>query len=127
MNELLRHSQRALVHVEVLPPNAAPLAAAQATESDEVEQGVQPMLGRDVEECAELDRSPDHHGGRSQFEGLPDPYGTDLLAALLRLHGRQALGELGVERLHLLLGPHQSLGPLGLVQLDGLLPPESHL
>ncbi|MEU6720190.1 hypothetical protein ABZ897_52805 [Nonomuraea sp. NPDC046802] len=53
------------------------------------------------------------------MESLPDPYGADLLAALLRLHGRQALGELGVERLHPLLGPHQSLGPLGLVQLDG--------
>ncbi|GAA4526513.1 hypothetical protein GCM10023096_60230 [Nonomuraea ferruginea] len=62
LGESLRHDQRALVRVEVLPPDATTLATARATESNEGEEGVQPMLGRDVEECAELDRCPDHHG-----------------------------------------------------------------
>nr|WP_246652004.1 hypothetical protein [Nonomuraea guangzhouensis] len=62
LEELLLHGQRSLLLVEVHPSDAAPFATAQAAERDEVEKCVQPMLSGDVEECAKLDRRPDHHG-----------------------------------------------------------------
>ncbi|WP_176903145.1 hypothetical protein [Nonomuraea maritima] len=118
LNELLLHSESPLIHIEVHPAGAAALAAAEASERDEVEQRVQPVLGGYVQERSQLDRRPDHDGAGPQLGGLPHPDGADLFAAGLGPHDSQTLGELGLIRLDPLLRPHQRLRPLGRLQLD---------
>ena len=83
---------RAGVQVGVGPLLPACLAPPQAAEGDQVEQGVQAVLGDVVEEGAGLLRRPDHHGRRLLAGALPvrDPF----------------------------LGPHQRLGSLAGLQLD---------
>nr|WP_232320601.1 hypothetical protein [Herbidospora daliensis] len=122
LDELLGDRERALVEVDVDPADAARLAAAKPPEGDQVEQGVQPVLGRVVEERAELAGRPHHDRGRPQLGGRVPPH---LEAAHGLAPGRRAsLLQPPVVRLHERLGPglrpDERLGPLARVELDQL-------
>ena len=59
--ELLSHLDPALVEVDVTPPESTDFAAPHSCQGGDTEQGSERLVGRLVEECSEVGRSPPGH------------------------------------------------------------------
>nr|WP_248959819.1 hypothetical protein [Sphaerisporangium perillae] len=119
LHDLLGHGVKPGVQVEVNPPDSARLAAAQASERDEMKLRIQPVLGGDVEEHAELRRRPHHDRARPRRR-LPDTEDVHRLPAGSRPGLFEAPLVLGRPGGHAGLGPRQGLRPLPGLQLHQL-------
>nr|WP_285500624.1 hypothetical protein [Actinokineospora sp. NBRC 105648] len=104
LDDLVEHVDRARPQMRVDLPQTTPLTTAETDVGDEVEQGVEPVLGDVIEEQAGQVRGPDHHRGGHL---------TGLQPVLDAFRGPD-------HRLRAVRGRH--LDPLGRVERDQLRP-----